>query len=146
MKQYPFILLVFLFTVTACQCDKPTDKSAEVTAPATPETTAKLKVTNSDVTPAAKVMPTMVAATSSEEKQVASNEDKEVSGVDLHKEHCVRCHGADYYPKADSKMDSYKRLHTMVGMCDAQLETGLFPEELQSITDYLNDSFYKFKK
>ena len=138
MKKYPLILLVSFLALTACQEEKTIDKSPKE---ATTETSSVTKVAKTEVAQA--VAPKASAPAATEEK---NDDEEEGSGASLHEENCARCHGADYYPKKDSKMDSYKRLHTMIGMCDAQLGTELFPEELQSITDHLNDSFYKFKK
>lgn len=138
MKKYPLILLISLCALTACQDEKTVEKEKGTVTTTTDvkaiQATEKTKVTQTTNTPPV------------ETKKVDAEADEESSGVALHKTNCAKCHGANYYPKADSKMDSYKRLHTMVGMCDAQLGTELFPEELQSITDYLNDSFYKFKQ
>jgi cytochrome c553 len=141
MKQYPLILLTCFFAVTAC-CQKETSTSSETTTPVTTSATETSQETGK--TEIAKNTP-MKGTVSTKEEKAETKPDEEASGVSLHKENCARCHGADDYPKENSKMDSYKRLHTMVGMCDAQLGTELFPEELQSITDYLNNSFYKFK-
>jgi mono/diheme cytochrome c family protein len=141
MKKRILILFATLFILTACQEEKAVDKTAKAVT-ATTEANSVPKVEKTEVAQAVEAKTS--APTAAAEKNEDS--DKEESGASLHKENCAKCHAADYYPKADSKMDSYKRLHTMVGMCDAQLGTELFPEELQSITDYLNDSFYKFKK
>ncbi len=138
MNKLPFIFLLPFILLSACQGDKTAEKATEtastvVAIEASPKIEEKIiaKTTESK------------ASTPVAEKKT---EDEQSSGAALHQKNCARCHGKDYYPKADSKMDSYQRLHKMVGMCDAQLGTELFPEELQSITDYLNDSFYKFKK
>lgn len=145
MKKYPLILLTCFFTITAC-CQKETPAtSASDTTPviaSTTETTANKAVEKTEIAQNA----SSKATTADKENKIETASDEESSGASLHKENCAKCHGADYYPKKNSKMDSYNRLHTMVGMCDAQLETELFPEELQRITDYLNDSFYTFKK
>lgn len=142
MKNTPLILLLSLSLLGACQGDNATEKApekAETTAPAV-TTEAPQKAEKTVVAKAEEPK----ASTPVAEKKEAK--DEESSGAALHEKNCVKCHGKDYYPKKDSKMDSYQRLHKMVGMCDAQLGTELFPEELQSITDHLNDSFYKFKK
>lgn len=139
MKKTPFILLISLFLLTACQEETTAKKATEVAkSVATTEVTQEVEKTV--------VAKTTEAKTTAPIPEKKTEEAEEDSGIVLHQKNCSKCHGKDYYPKANSKMDSYKRLHKMVGMCDAQLGTELFPEELQSITDYLNDSFYKFKK
>ena len=140
MNKYPLILLVSFFALTACQEEKAIDSSPK--AATTTEANSTPKAEKIEVAQAAEPKASTPAATEGKNEKG----EEEGSGAALHEANCARCHGADYYPKKDSKMDSYKRLHTMVGMCDAQLGTELFPEELQSITDHLNDSFYKFKK
>ncbi|HFC92245.1 MAG TPA: cytochrome c [Leucothrix mucor] len=140
MNKYPLILLISFFALSACQEEKAIDSSPKSATTAEANSAPKAEKIKIAQTTEPKAS---TPATTEEKKEKGEEED---SGAALHKANCARCHGADYYPKNDSKMDSYKRLHTMVGMCDAQLGTELFPEELQSITDYLNDSFYKFKK
>ncbi len=136
MNKTPLLVLFSFVLLTACQGEKTAEKASETTV-ATAEVMQKVEKT--------------VVAKAEEPKKFEpvtekEAEDEESSGAALHQKNCAKCHGKDYYPKKDSKMDSYQRLHKMVGMCDAQLGTELFPEELQSITDHLNDSFYKFKK
>jgi cytochrome c5 len=137
MKNTPLIFLLSFFLLTACQGDKSAEKVTEKGETAVAEAPQK-----SEKIVVAKAEETKTTAPTAKKEA----EDGESSGAALHQKNCSKCHGKDYYPKKDSKMDSYQRLHKMVGMCDAQLGTELFPEELQSITDHLNDSFYKFKK
>ncbi len=138
MNKLSLIFLLPFVLLSACQGDKTAEKATE-TATTAVVTEASQKVEKTVVAQATESKP---SAPATEKK----TEDEESSGAALHQKNCAKCHGKDYYPKANSKMDSYQRLHKMVGMCDAQLGTELFPEELQSITDHLNDSFYKFKK
>ena len=125
------MLFVSLFTLAGCQSETATD-------------TAKEAVKKVVVAKATDAMAEKKVAAKAPEKQA---EDDEESGSALHEANCARCHGEGYYPKKPkSNMTSYDGLHKMVGMCDAQLGTELFPEELRKIGDYLNDSFYKFEK
>ena len=129
MNKIPLILLISLFTLAGCQEKEPTETSKE--------TTPKVVVVK-----ATDVMAEKKVEAKAPEKQAENDEE---SGSALHEANCAKCHGEGYYPKKpESKMTSYDGLHKMVGMCDAQLGTELFPEELQKIGDYLNDSFYKF--
>lgn len=70
----------------------------------------------------------------------------ENSGEALHQANCSKCHGTDIYTKADRKVTSFKALASRVAMCDANIGSQLFPEDLDKITTYLNDNFYKFPK
>ncbi|MGF1546249.1 MAG: hypothetical protein ACFCUG_02850 [Thiotrichales bacterium] len=71
-------------------------------------------------------------------------------GAALHEEKCVQCHiathDASFYQRAERKVDSYARLHSMVRMCDANLGTHLFDEDMVALGDFLNDSYYKFPR
>ena len=84
------------------------------------------------------------------EKVSAVESDNGEDGAALHAEKCVSCHvvehNAAFYQREDRKMHSYVGLQKQVVFCDAQLGLGLFEEEATAIGDYLNDSFYKFKK
>lgn len=152
MKNLPLILLVSLSVLTACQEDKTQEKAAEVTKPAVtaeaPAKAEKVVVAKAPETAPAKTTakPAAEKPTAETSKAEEADADDEESGAALHKDNCARCHDDAFYAKPDSRMKDYAGLHKMVGMCDAQLGTELFPEELEKITDYLNSSFYKFKK
>ncbi len=125
MNKLPLILLVSLLMLVGCQSDTSTDTAKE----------------------AVKKVETVAVAKAKDAVAEKNTEVDEDSGAALHKANCSRCHGEGYYPKKpESKMTSYDGLHKMVAMCDAQLGTELFPDELKKIGDYLNDSFYKFSK
>ena len=78
----------------------------------------------------------------------ASYAADEHPGKSMHDESCSSCHLADhdaaFYTRADRKIDSYKGLQSMVRMCDANLGTKLFDEDMTDIGNYLNEAFYKF--
>ncbi len=127
MDKIPLILFISLLSLVGagCQSETSTETAKEATQ---------------------KVEKVAVAKTENKvaEKHVEVDEE---SGAALHKANCARCHGEGYYPKKPtSSMTSYDVLQTRVKMCNSQLGTELFPEELQKIGDYLNDTYYKFKK
>jgi cytochrome c5 len=66
------------------------------------------------------------------------------SGQSIHQVHCTRCHGSEVYSRADHKVTSLDALGKQVRMCDSQLETQLFPEDLDKVITYLNETYYKF--
>lgn len=74
-------------------------------------------------------------------------------GKKLHEDkNCVSCHaqrvagGArGFYMRPDRKVHSPNELVAMVAACNAQLGSGLFPEEELDIAAYLNHDYYKFK-
>lgn len=78
----------------------------------------------------------------------ASSLSADHPGADLHMENCGSCHIVDhdeaFYTRADRKTNSYERLQSMVRMCDSQLGTQLFDDDMISIGEFLNDAYYKF--
>ena len=135
MNKLPLAVLISLTLLTACQGEKQEEKTAEAVAPAA--TSAVTEVATAKA-------PEPVTEKMAE--PVANEDAADSEGKALHKANCARCHDDEFYGRADTKMTSLEGLRKMVGMCDAQLGTELFPEELDSITAYLNGSFYKFAK
>jgi mono/diheme cytochrome c family protein len=84
------------------------------------------------------------AKPATENKTAAATDES--SGEALHQANCSKCHGTDIYTKADRKVTSLEALASRVAMCDANIGLQLFPEDLDKITTYLNDNFYKFPK
>lgn len=72
------------------------------------------------------------------------------SGKAIHDENCLNCHKVKhdekFYTRENHRVKDLKGLGTMVRMCDANLGTSLFDEDMEEITDYLNTSYYKFPK
>lgn len=66
--------------------------------------------------------------------------------AEYHEEGCTRCHDSSVYTREDRRIQSYPKLAAQVARCDANLGTALFPDDLQKLTDYLNDSYYQFDK
>lgn len=74
------------------------------------------------------------------------------SGEQLHEENCVTCH----HPKAEGdhshlytreegrRANDLAGLESMVRMCDTNLNTGWFDDEIENVTAYLNKTYYKF--
>ena len=81
---------------------------------------------------------------------VTAQAEDEHPGKEIHNEGCLTCHKGNhdeaFYTRKDRKTENYKRLHTMVQMCDSRMGTAMFDEDMQLVTDYLNDSYYKFPK
>lgn len=66
--------------------------------------------------------------------------------ADYHEKSCTRCHDDGVYTREDRRIQDYAKLEAQVARCDANLGTKLFPDDLQLLTDYLNDSFYHFSR
>ena len=63
----------------------------------------------------------------------------------LHADNCLSCHKPDLYTRAEAKVTSKEKLSPQVRMCVARLQLPWFDEETDSVTEYLNTEFYKFK-
>ena len=68
--------------------------------------------------------------------------------VQTHK--CEACHEAKVkgpagtiYLRKDRKVTSWAKLKSQVAACNSMLNTGLFPEDEESIAAYLNEAYYK---
>jgi mono/diheme cytochrome c family protein len=141
MKKLSLLLLtsLTLITLSACEADKITETTPAVATAAT-ETNTAAAATVAETkanTPSSEATQTAAPSTS----KAAVDED---SGEGIHQASCSRCHGTELYTRSDRKVTSLDRLGAQVRMCDSQLETQLFPEDMEKITTYLNESFYKF--
>lgn len=65
-------------------------------------------------------------------------------GLELHQEQCIRCHSSDAYTRANHSVKTLPQLGTQVRMCKNTLGITWFEEEVDSVTEYINKSFYKF--
>ena len=61
----------------------------------------------------------------------------------LYEQNCLKCHGSEVYTRADRKIDSYPALASQVRQCETNLELRWFDEDIDAVTAYLNDKFYK---
>ena len=68
------------------------------------------------------------------------------SGMDLHNESCVACHGSEMYTREPSKITNNFDLRRQVSYCRNNLSIEWFPDEEQSVVGYLNSQFYHFNK
>lgn len=125
MKKMTILLpLALILTLTACGEKKTdtaeADKSAEQTA--TPANAAP-------------------AATETAQAPTGGH-----PGKAIHDANCISCHDSGVYTRADHKMKDYTMLAAQVRRCDANLGSKLFDEDMDSITEYLNDTYYHFPK
>jgi hypothetical protein len=58
---------------------------------------------------------------------------------------CTGCHDSTVYTRPNRRVDSLVRLESQVRMCDANLNTKLYDDEIQSVVSYLNGQYYKFE-
>ena len=118
-------LVVLAFTLSACgekastttEAAKPAEQTAQAVAPNSPPQATEQVATN-DVHP----------------------------GKAIHDANCISCHDSGVYTRADRKMTDLTMLAGQVRRCDANLGTKLFDEDLDSVTAFLNETYYKFPK
>jgi len=60
---------------------------------------------------------------------------------------CKQCHGNNgNFDLKNHKAKNINDINAWVKRCDANLETGWFPEEQISVVNYLNEAHYKYNK
>lgn len=57
---------------------------------------------------------------------------------------CLGCHGPEMFTRSQRRVNSLKELETQIRMCDANLGTTLFDDDIKAVVNYLNDEYYKF--
>jgi mono/diheme cytochrome c family protein len=75
-------------------------------------------------------------------------------GAKLHAKTCASCHnsmmpdgkGEELYSEDFRKMTDAGKLKTMVQFCATRTNSGWFDEEIEHVSRYLNDNYYKFKQ
>ena len=75
------------------------------------------------------------------------------NGKVLHERNCSSCHnsmfpgghGNEIYSKDTRKIDTSKKLYSMVEFCASNNNLSWFEEELLDVSGFLNKAFYKFK-
>ena len=66
------------------------------------------------------------------------------NGKLLHDENCLRCHNESKYVREKRMVNNFKQLHERVVRCEIMAELMWFDEEIEDVTAYLNNEFYKF--
>jgi hypothetical protein len=71
-------------------------------------------------------------------------------GEELHTETCVTCHIAthneEFYTRENSKMHNHFELRSQVSNCISAFNVDWFPDEEDSVVDFLNTQYYKFEE
>jgi hypothetical protein len=96
------------------------------------------------------------------EKKAAANEKAEAhseafkEGKELHDSNCTSCHEAMYpmeddpsaylYTRENHQIKKWSSLQTQVQACNSQIGAGFFDDEIEAVTTYLNQAFYKFEE
>ncbi len=66
------------------------------------------------------------------------------AGEILHKEHCQECHQNDIYESPDRKVENLSQLNERVKQCELMNELLWFDEDVNDVTSYLNQNYYRF--
>jgi hypothetical protein len=64
----------------------------------------------------------------------------------FHQARCMACHDSSVYTRPDRRVNSLTRLESQVRMCDANLQTGLFDDDIRALVAHLNDQYYKLPR
>ena len=66
-------------------------------------------------------------------------------GKQLHDAHCLACHTPDIYTREHRIVTSFAELAERVRQCELTNELTWFDEEIDAVTGFLNDTYYKFE-
>lgn len=59
---------------------------------------------------------------------------------------CIQCHSTKEFKPRKNKVNSFKKLYTIVRKCSHNNDTGWFDDEAMDVAKYLNKNFYHFKE
>jgi mono/diheme cytochrome c family protein len=66
-------------------------------------------------------------------------------GKQLQQKNCMSCHDDGMYTRENRKVTTPDGLQKQVRRCEQTLGLQWFDEDIDAVSAYLNDSFYKFK-
>lgn len=69
---------------------------------------------------------------------------KQINGEELHEKSCLKCHDDNVYTRKDRTVTSYQKLEFRVNRCSEPAKADWNDDEINAVTDYLNDRYYKF--
>ena len=65
-------------------------------------------------------------------------------GKNLTQQHCMSCHDNSMYTRDKRRVTTLAGLQNQVRRCELSLGLKWFDEDINDVTAYLNESFYKF--
>jgi len=68
------------------------------------------------------------------------------NGKKLYDAKCFRCHDTKIHTRTDRIIHTYTDLVNRVKFCDAQTEAGFTAQQRDDVTEYLNNTFYKYPR
>ena len=66
-------------------------------------------------------------------------------GKVLQQKNCMSCHDDAMYTRENPRVTTHDALHSQVQRCETTLDLKWFPEDVDAVTEYLNQTFYKFQ-
>ena len=66
-------------------------------------------------------------------------------GKMLQQKNCMSCHDDGMYTRENPRVTTHDALHSQVQRCETTLDLKWFPEDVDAVTEYLNQTFYKFQ-
>jgi hypothetical protein len=95
----------------------------------------------------------LVSALSAHAQSSTFAQGDAATGAKLHDEQaCAACHarrlggdGSTMYTRAERKVTTPSKLLAQVAYCNAELNSGLFPDDEAHIAAYLDRTYYRFK-
>lgn len=66
-------------------------------------------------------------------------------GKSLQQDNCMSCHDDSIYTREERRVTTHDALKKQVQRCETNLNLTWFPEDVDAVTEYLNQTFYKFK-
>jgi len=70
--------------------------------------------------------------------------DEPFDAQKFHAQNCTRCHDPQIYVRENRRVNTRLALDNQVRMCDAQLRTRLFDDQLDALSDHLDRNYYHF--
>jgi len=70
----------------------------------------------------------------------------EVDAKAIHDKDCQRCHDNSIYTRPNSIIGSFGQLDARVRFCNNQARSHWNEEQILSVVEYLNNTFYKYEK
>ena len=74
------------------------------------------------------------------------NNKEFIAGKNLHKNSCTKCHTTSVYTRKDRTVPNLASLKKRVQKCNVNTGASMNPQELENLSLFLNDSYYKFTK
>ena len=66
------------------------------------------------------------------------------NGMELHQEHCMRCHQPEIYTRQNRIVNNLEQLAKRVRECELVNELTWFEEDVEDVIAYLNATYYQF--